>query len=100
MSASRKNTKYRGQIGKKDGREKGEFPAGEGAQKPSTNLASSDIRSGDHGGSKISSVVTSPTPAMLPTASRMSCSIWAPAGHPMDVSEYVTATVSPVIETS
>ena len=43
-------------------------------QKPSTNLASSDIISGDHGGVQVRSVTTSPTPSRLRTTSPI-CSL-------------------------
>ena len=64
------------------------------------NFASSDIRSGDHGGSNVSSGFTSSTPGSSRTKRSMSSSIICPAGHPIDVSVYVTLTAGPSTSTS
>ena len=50
--------------------------------KPRMNLASSDIRSGVHGGSNVSSASTSVTPGTLRAASTIPSAIIAPGGAP------------------
>ena len=53
--------------------------------KPRMNFASSDILSGVHGGSNVSSVSTASTSGISCTTRSMSCSISGPAGQPIDV---------------
>jgi hypothetical protein len=65
--------------------------------KPRMNFASSDILSGVHGGSKVSSLSTCSTPGICATTRSMSSWIIAPAGQPIDVSVYRTLTVGPSI---
>ena len=52
---------------------------------PRMNLASSDIRSGVHGGSHVSSISTSSTPGTSPATRLMSSWIIGPAGQPIEV---------------
>src|SRR5207253_10976198 len=53
--------------------------------KPRMNFASSDILSGVHGGSHVSSVSTSSTPVIERTVSSTDCWISGPAGQPIEV---------------
>ena len=61
------------------------------------NLASSDIRSGVHGGSNVSSTSTFSTPGSAATASWMPSWIIGPAGQPIEVSEWMIFTFGPSI---
>ena len=60
------------------------------------NFASSDMRSGVHGGSNVSSASTSATPGTPRAASTIPSAIIAPAGHPIEVRLYSTFTLRPV----
>src|SRR5439155_6816978 len=62
---------------------------------PRMNLASSDIRSGVHGGSQVSSMSTSSTPGISRAIRLMSSWIIGPAGQPIDVRLCVTFTRGP-----
>src|SRR5215208_4903722 len=64
------------------------------------NFASSDIFSGDHGGSQVSSVSTSSTPGSAEVTSLICCSIIGPTGQPIDVRVKSTCTLGPSIVTS
>ena len=61
------------------------------------NFASSDIRSGVHGGSNVSSTSTLSTPGSAATASWIPSWIMGPAGHPIEVSEWMILTLGPSI---
>src|SRR6185437_4050098 len=52
---------------------------------PRMNFASSDILSGVHGGSKVSSISTSSTPSTWRIAESMSDAMSGPAGQPIEV---------------
>src|SRR6476619_5731449 len=54
---------------------------------PRMNFASSDIRSGDHGGSHVSSTSTASTPSISLVTRWMSSWIIGPTGQPLDVVE-------------
>src|SRR4029078_12426007 len=64
------------------------------------NFASSDMRSGVQGGSNVSSTCTASTPGSAATASWIPSWIIGPAGHPIDVSEWITRTLGPSISAS
>jgi hypothetical protein len=64
------------------------------------NFASSDMRSGVHGGSNVSSTSTCSTPGRAATASWIDSWIIGPAGQPIDVSECTTFTRGPSISVS
>src|SRR5919108_4213598 len=64
------------------------------------NFASSDMRSGDHGGSQVSSMSTSSTPGTSRAMRLMSSWIIGPAGQPIDVRLCVTFTRGPYTSTS
>ncbi len=64
------------------------------------NFASSDMRSGVHGGSNVSSTSTCSTPGSAATASWIDSWIIGPAGQPIDVSEWITLTFGPSISVS
>ena len=57
------------------------------------NLASSDILSGVHGGSNVSSSSTFSMPSTCRIALSMSCAMSGPAGQPIEVRLYVTFAV-------
>jgi hypothetical protein len=64
------------------------------------NFASSDISSGVHGGSHVSSTSTASTPGMAAVASWMPSWIIGPAGQPIDVRLCTTLTFGPSTSTS
>src|SRR3954447_848776 len=68
--------------------------------KPRMNFASSDIRSGVHGGSNVSSSSTSWMPSTWRIALSMSCAISGAAGQPIEVRLYVTFAVDCSTSTS
>src|SRR5919197_4747667 len=64
------------------------------------NLASSDIFSGDHGGSQVSSTSTSSTSGIARTIWSTFSWIIGPTGQPIDVSVWITLTLGPSTSTS
>src|SRR4051794_22958489 len=64
------------------------------------NLASSDILSGVHGGSNVSSTSTSSTPGSSEATRWMSSWIIGPTGQPIEVSVCRTLTLGPSTSTS
>src|SRR5262245_12901434 len=68
--------------------------------KPRMNFASSDIRSGVQGGSKVRSSSTASMPSTCRAALSMSCAMSGPAGQPIEVRLYVIFAVESSTSTS